>query len=287
MTTGAALTFSHPRKPKTRVTVGALSEIAPAANAYLSFTGVGFSTGKQRSFQAIAGATAPTVTGGYAKWKTVPRPLARSLTIFDGYDPVQMTVEIIFGSWANGWQIDDSESSHPTEDNIAVLEWMAGSNFQVGPSPVVYMWSYSAKGGAQSDLIPPQYQSVGKNQYPWIVTGLQWGTAVRNSAGFRVWQEATVTLENYLNIGAPPKATTSANGGYFVSRAGRNQPILIAAAATVKSPMEDHQILAGRICQDPHNNPCKGHPNLRLNGKGLRFQIPDKVPVFVPGHQII
>ena len=286
MTLGASLTFPTHRTPThSTVTVGALNEIAPEANAYLSFTGVGFSTGKQRSFQAIAGQTAPTVTGGYAKWKTIPRPLARALTIFEGYDPVQMRVEIIFGAWANGWQIDDT-AGQLVESNIAVLEWMGGSNFQTGPSPVVYMWSYSAKGGQQSDLIPPQYQSVGKNQFPWIVTGLQWGTAVRNDSGFRVWQEATITLENYLNLGTPPKAQTSIQGGYFVSRAGRDQPILVAAAPSSNSPMEDHQILAGRICSDPHNNPCKGHPNLRLGGKGLRFQIPHGVPIFVPGHQI-
>lgn len=271
----------HGHHPKKTVTV---SEAPPIAAAYLSFTGVGFSTGVQRSFQAIAGAKRPAITGGYAKWTSVDRPLSRALTIFSGYDAVQMQVDIIFGSWANGWQTDDA-SAQMIERDIGTLEWMAGSNFHAGPSPVVYVFSYAPKGGSQSDLIPPQYQSTSKNQYPWIITGLQWGEAHSNANMTRVWQEATITLENYLNIGAPPKAQTSERGGYFISRAGRDRPILISAAPSAQSPTESHQILAGRICADPKNNPCKG-TRISLNGKGLRFLIKHGTPVWVPDHQI-
>ena len=257
--------------------------IAPASNVFLSFTGVGFSTGTQRSFEAIAGANPPTITGGYAQWESVKRPLQRSLTIFQGYDPVQMTVDIIFGSWLDGWDTSDT-GGQTVENNIAVLEWMGGSNFHVGPSPVVYVWSYSNQGG-QSDLIPRQYQSTKKSQYPWIITGLRWGQAWRNTNGYRVWQEATITLENYLNLSPAPAADTSSKGGYFTSRAGRDTPLLIAGAPTVKSPMEDHQILAGRICQASENNPIKGS-NVRLNGKGKQFKIRHGLKVYIPGHTI-
>jgi hypothetical protein len=265
---------------------------APISNVYLTFQGIGFTSGKARNFEAIVGTNPPTVTGGYAKWQTVERPLQRALTIFQGYDPVQMTVDIIFGSWANGWDTSDGpEHGTPTyggkfvENNIAALEWMAGSNFQSGPSPVVYMWSYSSQGG-QSDLIPPQYQSTQKSRYPWIITGLGWGQAYRNQNGYRVWQEATITLENYLNLNPAPAPETSGTGGFFVSKPGRDQPILIAGAPDVKSPLEDHQILAGRICEAKENNPCQ-HTSIRLRGKSLRFQIRHGVKVFIPGHTII
>lgn len=262
----------------------ALASIAPASGAYLTFVGVGFSSGRQRQFQALSGSKPPTITGGYAKWKPIPRPLARAMTVFDGYDPTQMTVEVIFGSWANGGWGTSNQAGQTVEANIAVLEWMAGSNFQTGPSPVVYVTCPSPSGG-QSDLIPPQYQTRPGSPFPWIITALEWGTAYRNAAGFRIWQQATVTLQNFLNVNATPRADTTAHGAYFVSRAGRDRPLLIASAPSVSSPTADVQILAGRICSDSHNNPCKDRPNLNLNGKGLRFVIPHGVQVWVPSHQ--
>lgn len=261
------------------------SDIAPAGGSgYLVFTGVGFETRRQRHFQALAGSQPPTITGGYAVWKPVRRPLARALTIFTGYDPAQMTVQIVFGQWANGGWQTDTQSGQDVEANIAVLEWMGGSNFQTGPSPVVYVTCPSPAGG-QTDLIPPPYQSAPGRPYPWIVTGVQWGTAYRNATGFRVWQEATVTLQNYLNTGAPPRAHMTAHGGYFVSEPGRDTPLLIAAAPSVSSPIADQQIVARRITSDPHNNPCKDNPRLNLQGKGLRFVVRHGVPVYVPTHQ--
>lgn len=268
------------------VTVGGPQQIAAVANTFLSFTGVGFSTGTPRRFQALAGANPPTITGGYARWTEVKRPLARSLTIFDGYDPVRMVVDVVFGAWAApGWDITDA-GGQAVEQNIGALEWMAGSNFQSGPSPAVYVYCYAATGG-QSDLIPPQYQSRDhKHEFAWVITQLAWGTSHRNTNGRRVWQEATITLEGYLGTAAAPHASREAAGGYFVSRPGKDRPILIAAAATVNSPNEDHQILAGRIAEDPHNNPCHGRPRLSLNGKGLRFRIPHGVHVWIPGHVV-
>lgn len=277
------LTPVHPpAQPKGRGKVK-VGEQPPAGNAYLSFTGVGFSSGVQRSFQAVAGQKPPTITGGYAKWTPVERPLSRALTIFAGYDPMEMTVDVIFGNWTDGWQTDDA-SGQAVEAAIGQLEWMGGSNFTNGPSPVVYVFC-SLPSGGQSDLIPPEYQSTARTQYPWIITGLQWGQAWRNENMFRVWQEATITLQNYLNIGAPPKAQTSAKGGYFISRAGRDRPILIAGAPSTLSPVETVQALAGRILSDPKNNPCKGS-HISLSGKGLRFLIRHGTPVWVPDHQV-
>lgn len=252
----------------------------PVSNIYLSFQGIGFSTGATRSFDVICGQNPPTITGGYAKWTVLARPLQRGLTFLDGYDPATMTVNVIFGQWGlQGWKIDDN-TAQKVEKDIGSLEWMGGSNFVSGPSPVVYVFSHSSQGG-DTDLVPPQYRGV-----PWIVTRLDWGTAYRNSSGSRVWQEATVTLQNYLNLGKPPAADTSTTGGYFISKPGRDTPLLIAGAPSVNSPTVDHSVLAGRICQDPKNNPCKS-TTIRLQRKSVYFKIRHGVAVFVPSHQTL
>lgn len=270
MSTGASLTFGNPPAPA--------RPAPPVRNIYLSFQGVGFTSGAKRSFDVVCGQSPPTITGGYANWQPLQRPMQRSLTMLQGYDPVTMTVDIIFGVWgAQGWQQDDTTAGK-VETDIGKLEWMAGSNFTAGPSPVVYAFSHSAQGG-DTDLIPPQYRGI-----PWIVTGLQWGTSYRNSAGSRIWQEANLTLQNYLNLGAPPAADTSATGGYFISKAGRDTALLIAGAPSVNSPTVDHSVLAGRICEDAKNNPCKGS-TIRLRRKSVYWPIRHGIPVWVAAHQ--
>lgn len=262
----------------------------PAAT--LSFEGVGFTTGAKRTFDALCGKTPPTITGGYAKWKTYERPYARALTIQDGYDPVQMKVDIIITTYTpyQGWDSSDAagQALEAQTGPIAALEWMAGSNFSFGPSPVVYVWSHSTQGG-DSGLIPRQYASSSSAhgpRYPWVIKALAWGTSYRSSNGYRIWQEATLTLEGYLGLTKSPAPETQVRGGYFVVRAGRDTPLLIAGAPSARAPTANVDILAGRICERHENNPCKGHPRLFLRGKGLRFRIPLHTPVFVPDHQL-
>lgn len=253
----------------------------PARNIYLSFQGVAFSSGARQRFDVVCGANPPTITGGYGIWQPFKRYLQRSLTIFQGYDPAQMTVDIIFGSWIDGWQDDDATGA-AVETDIGKLEWMGGLTQRTGPSPVVYVYSHSNQGG-DSNLVPPQVRGL-----PWIITtdGLQWGTAYRNANGYRIWQEATIQLENYLNLNAPPQPDTSMKGGYFTSRAGRDTALKIAGAPSANSPIVDHTILARRILSDPKNNPMKG-TSIRLERKSISWQIRHGVKVWVPAHQIL
>jgi len=246
-------------------------------NVYLSFQGVGFTTSYRQSFDVLVGDNPPVITGGYANWTPLKRPLQRALTIFTGYDPVQMAVEVRFGRWANGWQTDDMHGQQ-VEADIGKLEWMAGSNFQQGPSPAVYVWSHSSQGG-DTDLVPPQYANV-----PWVITALEWGKAWRNTNGYRVWQEATITLQHYQNLTAAPPPNTNKSGGYFTTTAARNTALLIAGAPSSLSPMVDHRILAGRILSDAKNNPCKS-TSIKLSGKSLSYPIRVGVSVWVPSHQ--
>ena len=259
-------------------------------NVYLSFQGVGFSSGYRRRFDALVGDNPPNITGGYANWTTYKIPLGRALTVFSHYDPTTMVVEVRFGRWdANrGWLTSDGQNkpvhrwdgSGNTEDDIASLEWMGGSNFHHGPSPAVYVYSHSA-GGGDTGLIPEQYRNM-----PWIITGLQWNLAWRNPNGWRTRQDATITLTNYLNLSKPPAPDTTVRGGYFISKAGRDTALLIASAPTSRSPLVDHKILANRIV-DPNlgqNNPCKG-THIRLGRRSIYWPIPHGTPVWVPQHQ--
>src|SRR5581483_6732395 len=199
---GARADIARRRQPGHRRSrpPGVGDRMALSGNVYLSFQGVGFSSGYRQSFDVLCGDNPPTVTAGYANWTNVKRPLQRSLTIFEGYEPATMTVEVRFGQWANNgsWQTDDT-AGQKNENDIGKLEWMAGSNFQQGPSPAIYVWSHSTQGG-DTDLIPRQYRGL-----PWIISGgVQWGKSIRNPNGYRIWQDATFTLENYLNLTAPP-----------------------------------------------------------------------------------
>lgn len=261
----------------------------PVRNTYLSIQGTGFKSGYNQSFDVLCGSNPPTITDGYAQWSVIPRPLQRGLTVFTGYNPVQMTVDVIFGSFnesylqgaaAGGWQTSDATGAI-IEKDIRKLAWMAGSNFVAGPSPVVYVFSWSTQGGA-TDLVPPEVRGI-----PWIIStgGLTWGQAWRTPNGFRIYQEATITLQNYLNIKAPPAPDVTMSGGYFTTSLRYNQPITIAAAPSANSPIADTKILAKAICTSGKNNPIKG-TNIRLGRKSLYYRIRVSPPckVWIPSH---
>jgi hypothetical protein len=257
----------------------------PYKNVYLSWQGTGFTSGYQQNFDVLCGKNPPTIIDGYARWTTDDRYLQRGLTIFEGYNPTRMKCEIIFGAWssAGGWNTSDA-AGEALKTDIDALEWMAGGNFQFGPSPVVYVYSHSNQGG-DTDLIPSWY--AGR---PWIINGaedgLSWGNAIRNPNGYRIWQEATVTLTNYLNLTKAPPPDNNMSGGYFVTTPARNTALKIAAAPSANSPLTDQQILARRILNAPQNNPCKS-TSIKLAGKSINWAIRAGVHVFVPGHQVV
>ena len=251
----------------------------------LTFEGVGFSSGVSRGFEAMCGPLKPTPVGGYAVWTEVVRPLADSLTIFTNRGATGLSINVIFGfPVGGGWQTDNA-TGQAVEDAISTLEWMGGQGFDAGPSPYINMWSHSSQGG-ETTLIPSIYQGSKGRSFPWIISdGIQWGTAYVNGGGFRVWQEATFLLKNYLNLNKPPTVDTNMTGGYFVSKPGRDKALLIAGGASVRSPMEDHQALASRILAAHENNPIAG-TSIHLQGRSVYWTIRHGLRVFVPGHTI-
>lgn len=255
----------------------------PTPNIYITFQGIGFSSGSRRSFSVMVGDTPPTISGGYAKWQTLDRLLQRGLTIFQGYDPVQMTVNVRFGTFLAyaAWDTTDV-AGQALEADIDSLDWMAGGRFHYGPSPIVYLWCYQSGqiGGAQTGLIPLKYQYP----TPWIITGLEWGNSYRNENGYRIWQDAAITLEGYLNLGQTPTPDSTTTGGYFVTRPGRDTALLIAGSLAVNSPTVEQQTLARDILQVTKNNPCKG-TGINLYRRSISWTIPDGTSVWIPNHQ--
>lgn len=256
---------------------------APLRSVYLSMQGVGLVSGHRMAFDVLCGANPPTITDGYARWTNIPRFLQRDLTFFQGYGPMQMTLDVTFATWRpdEGWR-DDKYSGGQVEDDISKLEWMAGSNFQIGPSPIVYVFSRGSD-GRDTDLVPSHYRGM-----PWIVTtqGLTWGQSYRNKYGQRMWQEATIVLENYLNLSAPPVADQFTNGSYFKVNPGRDTALLIAGTPRLGSPNVDHRLLARRILSDQKNNPIKG-TSINLQRKSINWKIRSGVECWVPYHQIV
>lgn len=146
-------------------------------------------------------AGAPTVTGGYAKWGVIDRPLRAGLTIFEGYDPSTIEIPILFDDFIGG-------NGDAIEDDIQKLEYMAGR----GPGaantlgdnkipPIITVQCYDTDGNA-FPLIPKPYQyspSTNTNPPIWVITGLSWdANPERNHAGNRIRQAATVTVTQYV-----------------------------------------------------------------------------------------
>lgn len=276
-----AIQLSQPRKP------ARVPARPPRRNLYISFQGKG--PNRQDGFAVLCGDNPPVIAGGYANWQTVPRPLLRGVTVFQGYDPVTMTLELRFGIWTStfAWQTDD-DAGRSVEADIEKLEWMAGANFVAGPSPYVYLNTYDAS-GATTPLIPLQYQQTAgvsgatrdTSLWPWVISGgITWGASYRNSSGYRIKQDATLTVMNYQGFTAPPQKSTS--GAYFTSVPGRDTMLLIASAPSSHALFPE--ALATRIQADPKNNPMKGS-RISLQRKSLRWPIKHGARVWVPGHQ--
>lgn len=261
----------------------------PKRNLYLTFQGKG--RGWQDAFAVLCGDNPPTPTSGFAKWTTVDRPLLRGLTVFTGYDPVTLNVEVRFGVWTSTWEwLVDDASGQQVETDMHKLMTMGGMFQGAGQSPYVYLNSYDSS-GRTTPLIPLTMQQTsgvtGKlanaNTWPWVVTGLQWGEATKNPGGYTVRRDCTVTLLNYQGLSTPQ--TSTVRGGYFTSAPGRDTMLLIAEDHNPNGAALRPDLLANQIKTSPRNNPCRGS-RVSLERKSVRWVIPHRTRVWVPGHQV-
>jgi hypothetical protein len=120
------------------------------------------------------GPEAPIVTGGYGGWDMVERPRRVAMTQWNGREPIQMDVPIVF----DGFKRNDGQ-----EINIATLERMALPH-----------------GGGE----PPKVKIIGSamphSDLEWVINGITWGEQIRNRDGLRVRQEGVVSLISYIDV---------------------------------------------------------------------------------------
>lgn len=229
-----------------------------------------FDATNNHQFSVLSGDQPPTVVGGYAQYATIPRPLRRGLTLFQGYDPMSLQVSVRFikfdstGSWITDTGVVGGVGAGATiENEIAILEWMAGESINVGPSPFVYLSTFDGSGNSVP-LIPFEYQTTSPNQpaafgggnpAPWIITGLSWDASpIRNTDGYRIRQDATVTVQYYQAPGGQP--TSSKGRGK-----ARSKSITVTSKANDDTPLKiarhqkthDAQTLAEAIKNAPQN----------------------------------
>jgi hypothetical protein len=234
----------------------------------------------------------PTITDGYAIWQNVPRPLLRGLTVFQGYNPTTMELNIRVGRWvtqthtSNGatepsgisWLTDYNVGSvgqavagPAVENDIKWLGWMAGEAFTTGQSPAVYIDNVT---GASGNPVPQRWLGP---KVPWVISGLEWGTAYRNRFGQRVFQEAKVTLMQYISIEqSAPVETPRQNGGYYRTTKLVNTCQKIASAVSAKHDSSYIGKLATQILTASQNK----HLKLRAT----KAVIKNGTNVYVPPH---
>ena len=204
-----------------------------SAGQFIMFVG-SLTNGSQsstRHFQVLAGDGAPVITGGWPKWQVIDRPQRLGMTVLQGYDPLTMTVPVMFDAVAHG-------SADQVEADIEILEWMAGRGrlyrgkpfyAATGDSPLVTVQTTNSA-GVVIPLIPLSYQGPEVN---WLVTDISYdAAALRDKQGRRVRQSATVTLTQYVanefGRGADSTAIrqTARNG-----LAGKTVPFKVTRAA--------------------------------------------------------
>lgn len=166
-------------------------------NQHITF--YGHQGSENRAFTTLAGEGAPTLTGGWVKIAKVQRFQRVSVTVPEGYDPLVLTIPLLFDNTVNystGLQVN-------IEGAIRDLEWMAGRPAHppyelTGEPPYVEIFTANSK-GEQTDLIPEQFQTVPGISQQWYISSIAFDTnALRNSKGTRVRQFVTVELTEVI-----------------------------------------------------------------------------------------
>lgn len=121
----------------------------------------------------------PTVTGGYGGWTVTSRARRVGLTVWNGRDPIRMSVPVLFDGYVDG----DGQ-----EIMISRLSRMALPPLKGGEPPVITVSGRGLPHPGPTD---------------WVIENLQWGTNVIqgfNGSGVmvRLRQDCVVNLIEYV-----------------------------------------------------------------------------------------
>jgi len=127
--------------------------------------------------QVLRGLDPPQIMGGGARYTTVQRPRRMSMIQWDGDDPWQMDVSIMFDGWIEKVSVE--------RDIQLVNNMVKSPGAWVAPVTIQIDGGLPAKGGT------------------WILTGISYGTDViwdqhAGNSGFRYRQDATLHLLQFI-----------------------------------------------------------------------------------------
>jgi hypothetical protein len=178
------------------------------------------------SAYADFGGRAPRITAGYAKIESVDRPGRTAISHFTGYDPVRMTLPLTFYAWRPvGQRLDDDKTrgTASIDGDMDLLERMAGrGDFRgaaTGTPPLLRISTLDSNGQVVW-LIPQNYQWSTENDVAplWRIADIDWDESpLRNTQGYRMRQDVTVTVEAYTTVTAVARSVV-------VRKRGRNRP---------------------------------------------------------------
>jgi hypothetical protein len=159
-------------------------------------------------FSAYAGDRPPVVKTAYAEFDVVKVPGRVGINRFLGYPPIVIEIDVQFEAFGQqGSNAGYLAGQGSIEDRIATLERMAGRGPYPGAAygpPAVIVVNTTDNAGNVIPLIPLSYQWTPKNQTApqFRITAIAWDdtTQLRNDAGYRVRQKATVTLTQYTPL---------------------------------------------------------------------------------------
>lgn len=131
-------------------------------------------------------------TSGYGGWEKIKRDRRISLTEWDGKDPLEIDIPILFENWVQGGSL---------EGDIKTLEKIAGLGHKDGGEPPLMTFN---SGG----VISHDYHDAPKHD--WVVSNLVWGDCIKNDYGNRVRQVATVTVTQFIDDDVLSKLSAAA-----------------------------------------------------------------------------
>lgn len=127
------------------------------------------------SVEGIFGADSPTLSGGAGGWAETDRAKRKAFTEWQGNDPRQMVVSMMFDGHAD----DDS-----VEPECAILHRLGESEGDFKQTPVVMV---------EGAAIPPLALDI-----EWVISGIAWGAVIRDGSGVRTRQEVSITFLEYV-----------------------------------------------------------------------------------------
>lgn len=117
------------------------------------------------------------LSGGTGTWSTLNRPRRQDAIQFEGVSGFVYVLPLLLDGMESSPRLDAS-----VEASCRLLQSWSSAVKQATKQPVVLR----ASGPLQTD-----------GAVRWVITDLQWGAKIRNSAGSRVQQYVTVTLTQY------------------------------------------------------------------------------------------